>query len=523
MTDFVEHDDYGESASSHTVSARKIITGLRAADFRKLAAAKEITTDYTAAAYTHRVTEVVDGVVCATTEQPFTPEQTQCIDDAYRSLASRTLLQVDLRVGRGSAARHARLYLPAHHADLAYLAARSFDQIEAGKADHGTPDSTTIVLPEWSAMPVDDQDRCVLVNSDEATTYILGSDFYGEIRDAILRMDLLGARRDGRLGLVGATKDVWARSYATGDIVQRGLLFIGPAVTGKTALVCHEHDLDTGGGEKIRPLADGVVVLDAGGAVRGTEGRGWMLRTVALNPEDEPSLFDACSTHDAVLENVWMGCDRTVDYYDTTLTDNGRAVVPIARLLHADGEIDLAQCHHVFFLTRNPVMPPVVKLTPAQAAAFYVLGESLPMRADDSDADEPLERRVGASDLPVGPRDGEGNLLYDWLTKNEGITAYVLNTGGVGHGDDAHEVKLEDTAIIIREICRDGVQWQRHDERDFEVPMTVPGVDLEPLRVENRFDAENLEQRLAALKEERERWLEQFTDIHDEIRSAAFA
>ena len=118
MTDFVEHDDYGESASSHTVSARKIITGLRAADFRKLAAAKEITTDYTAAAYTHRVTEVVDGVVCATTEQPFTPEQTQCIDDAYRSLASRTLLQVDLRVGRGSAARHARLYLPAHHADL---------------------------------------------------------------------------------------------------------------------------------------------------------------------------------------------------------------------------------------------------------------------------------------------------------------------------------------------------------------------------------------------------------------------
>jgi phosphoenolpyruvate carboxykinase (ATP) len=69
----------------------------------------------------------------------------------------------------------------------------------------------------------------------------------------------------------------------------------------------------------------------------------------------------------------------------------------------------------VFFITRNPAMPPVAKLTPEEAAVAFMLGESVQTSAGDPSKAGGRIRVVGTNPFIMGSQGEEGNRFRDLI------------------------------------------------------------------------------------------------------------
>jgi phosphoenolpyruvate carboxykinase (ATP) len=261
-------------------------------------------------------------------------------------------------------------------------------------------------------------------------------------------------------------------------------------------------------------LQDDVCALLPDGTVAGSEGNGLYIKTIGLDPEEQPALHEAATHESAVLENVDVAEDGTVDFDSDRHTSNGRAVVLRERLESAGEEIDLDEVDQVFFITRNPVMPPVTKLSPAEAAAAFMLGESIQTSAGDpSKAGESI-RVVGTNPFIIGSEGAEGN-RFRGLVADLDVDCYLLNTGHVGETD----VTVEDSVTVLRAIARDTVEWTE-SETGLTVPAHVPGMDIDAFRVPDLV--ENHETELADLRAERRAYLAGFDDLDQGIVDASY-
>jgi len=512
------------SAEVPIVKARQIIKGLEPQELRRMAAPKEITTNFGAPNYIHRHRARSAPLTRCNVDGQWGPgdNDAKTIENVYKLLQSLTLLQVDLQMCKGSPRYHVRLYIPRHFAELGYFAAQSMYPAPPEWIDRPVADMTTIMLPDWANLATQTADRCILVDAERFVTYVLGTDYYGEVKKSFLRMTMYKAKLEGRLGLHAGSKEVWAKSRKTGQINKCGLIFFGLSGTGKTSLTCHHFEMDEAAGERVRVLQDDVVLLDKKGFIQGTEGKGFFVKTEDLSPDDQAAIYEACTSEDAVLENVWVNPDGSVDFFNDIISKNGRAIVQISRVRNTDGEIDMEKCTHVFFITRNDFMPRVAKLTPEQAAVAFMLGESIKTSAADVHAKDEAVREVGTNPFIIGPKDEEGNIFYDLLKSNPEIECYILNTGKVGRGPRAQNVTLNDTVTIIREICREGIEWIKSPVYDFLIPESVPGTDTERFRLVNCYEPDELKEGMARLRTEREQWLDQFPRLRPEIRQAVY-
>lgn len=508
--------EYDEAAQWGAVSARKVTRGLVASDLRKLAHPKELSTDYGAARYWHRGRGGDPPPPVRTNfEQSFDADDTQCIEDVERVLEALALVQVDLRILRGDPSHHARLYVPGAHADLAYMAAQSFDAAPRSWIERDGADLTVIALPEWTR-------PCVLLDGKSATAYVLGTDDYAEVRAAFLRLTMHKAKGTDAIALYAAAKTAWVRSHDSEELRRCDLLFLGLAGTGKTTLACSDLDLDISAGEKTRVRQAGLVLAEPERQVRGTEGGALYVRTENLNVEDHPSLYDACCSERAVLENVWLSPDGSADFYDTLLTSEARALAPLEHGLGGDGRIDLERCTHIFFLTHNPWLPPACRLTPAQAAITFLLGESILSVPKESEIHYEGQWTAGANPLRTEIDEEEIHRFFDLVAADPPIETVLLNTGAIGMGDNTRTIRPAETAAIIREVCRGGAQWAPSERFGLDVLEAASGIDLDALRVERYFDGPDLDDSLTRLRKERQVWLDRFPALRDEIKSALY-
>jgi phosphoenolpyruvate carboxykinase (ATP) len=224
----------------------------------------------------------------------------------------------------------------------------------------------------------------------------------------------------------------------------------------------------------------------------------------------------------AILENVWVGDDGRVDFDDTELTANGRAVVRIHDVKNTDGEIDLEQADLIFFITRNPLVPAAGRLTREQAAVAFMLGESIKTSAADPNAKGEPVREVGTNPFIIGPPGEEGNVFYEIMAQNPSTQSFLLNTGKVGEGKGGAKVSLLDTVAILRAISRNAVEWVHDPAVGYEVPKAVDGVDDRKFRVGAFYSAGELDDRLRALRRERREWLDRFPVFEERLRRAAY-
>src|SRR5215813_3604544 len=194
------------------------------------------------------------------------------------------------------AAMQKHLYYPANEDEL-----RTFE-----------PRLTIIYTPnlEMKGYPAD---RLIAVDLDNGVTRVFNSDYFGESKKGGLRMWNQIVYDRGGLALHAGCKVI-----PVGDQKRVGLI-IGLSGTGKTTTTFTKQNNSS-------PVQDDFLALMPGGKIYATE-NGCFAKTFALNADDEPTIYHAVTSSHAYLENVSQKDNGELDFYDTSYTQNGRAVV----------------------------------------------------------------------------------------------------------------------------------------------------------------------------------------------------
>jgi phosphoenolpyruvate carboxykinase (ATP) len=233
----------------------------------------------------------------------------------------------------------------------------------------------------------------------------------------------------------------------------------------------------------------------------------------------------------AAFENVMVkgGNGGKLDFDDVSMTSNGRGVI-LRSDVETDENIDLKKANIIVFITRRTdVVPGVAKLTPEQAGAAFMLGESIETSAGDPTKAGQPKRSVGTNPFIVGPEADEGNRMMEIIRANPDMEAYLLNTGTVGQKKDfttgkveaeGHKVKINESTTILREIARGTIEWELDPVSNYMVPKAVDGIDWKGLDPRNYYSEAEYKARFDALRKERHDWVAQFPGLSDEIKNA---
>jgi len=389
-----------------------------------------------------------------------------------------------------------------------------------------------LYVPEWQ-----EKDRQVLVFPEIGVTYVFGSDYYGEAKKGFLRMAMWAAKQEGMLGVHAGAKIVKAKDNA-GKIRRYSMILFGLSATGKTTHACHNHGLlEDGEGQEI--AQDDVVFIRADGSVLGSE-RGFYLKTGYLDPKVQPIIFRAAISHNTIFENVMVDYLGNVHFDDTTLTENGRAIIQRDDLGADKSEsvnlppLDELDGMIIIFITRrNTIVPIASKLTLEQAAAAFMLGESIETSAGDPRRAGESVREVGTNPFIVGDEAYEGNWFYNFLKRcSDKVQCYLLNTGGVGeiieHGKDGEKilkqmalrVEIPEMATIIRGIIRGSVEWERDPYFGTLMLRRANGTQMTRFELSAFYSQEQINAYVNKLKKERLEWLSKFENLNSAILEA---
>ncbi len=426
------------------------------------------------------------------------------VESALEYAREHEMVCLDRRIGRHPEHTYVgRYYVPKRYARIALTLTRLFEPA-IGDED---PDFLTVQVP-------DREEIAIRVLPESGVTAVVGSDYSGEAKKSFLRLFMYRVKQAGGLGLHAGSKRVTLESD-DGELEDVGQVFLGLSATGKSTLTAHGLWLEEP--EAATMLQDDVCALLPDGTIAGSEGNGLYIKTIGLDGDEQPAMYDAATRESAVLENVAVDSDGTVDFDSDEHTSNGRAAILREHLASAGEEIDLETVDQVFFITRNPVMPPVAKLSSEEAAAAFMLGESIQTSAGDpSKAGESI-RVVGTNPFIVGPEGEEGNRFRD-LIDDLDLDCFVLNTGHLG--DRSKDIGVEESVTLLREIARETVEWTDDEAIDLTVPRSVPGIDIDDFVVPDHV--ENYEQKLRELRAERSAYLTAFEELDEEIQNAVY-
>jgi phosphoenolpyruvate carboxykinase (ATP) len=492
------------------IAKKDVLWGASPGELRALAKPDERTTEYGSASYItdirSRSAKFTDIVFEADAQQR------EMLGEVSAYLKGRKLIAVDRVMCMHKGYRTLiRLYVTRKYARLAYMWGQMLFKPEA----EGKPDFVIVDVPEWP-------ERKILVDPVSFTTFILGSDYCGEIKKAGLRMMMYHHKtKRGGLGLHAGSKLLRARRK-DGRFVERGMLLFGLSATGKTTLTCHHHWLDASEGEGVIIRQDDVVMLNKDSSAIGTEDN-FYIKTDALEPDSQPLLYKGAISPNAILENVKVDGNGKVDFFDSSITSNGRGVVIRKELDFTDDSIDLKRVDMMVFITRKKtIVPPIARLTQEQAAAFFMLGESVESSAGDpTQAGKPLNV-VGTNPFIIGPQDEEGNRFLEILRQNPHIECYLLDTGYFGAGQSMHGKKITvyDSARLLADAARGALVWKRDPDWGYEVAIKAEDVDLGVFDPSVYYGEKEYRRMTAELRKNRRAWLRQFKGLNKDIRDA---
>jgi phosphoenolpyruvate carboxykinase (ATP) len=253
---------------------------------------------------------------------------------------------------------------------------------------------------------------------------------------------------------------------------------------------------------------------------------GCFAKTYGINPEDEPTIYEAVTQPDSYLENVSQKGNE-VDFYDESYTQNGRATFPFGVIESAaDREIDDA--HFLLILNRNEnVIPAVAKLEGPQAAAYFMLGETKGTAAGGA-AEAGKSLRVPGTN-PFFPmlHDLQGNRFLELLEEHP-LEVYLMNTGRVGGPEEderSKKVRIKHSSAIVKGIAEGTIEWERDPDFGYLVATAVRGIDdeevLQPRKLYERTGrADEYRAHVERLKADRAEFLAKFNSLSAEIVAA---
>lgn len=189
---------------------------------------------------------------------------------------------------------------------------------------------------------------------------------------------------------------------------------------------------------------------------------GCYAKCIRLSKKNEPDIYNAIK-RDALLENLVVLSDGSIDFNDDSKTENTRVSYPIYHISNIVRPVSKAgHAKKVIFLTADAfgVLPPVAHLTEEQTKYYFLSGYTAKVAGTERGIVEPLpsfSACFGAAFLMLDP------ILYaKELTrkmKMHDADAWLVNTGWMGGpygiGD---RIDLPTTRRIINSILDDSVK-----------------------------------------------------------------
>lgn len=207
---------------------------------------------------------------------------------------------------------------------------------------------------------------------------------------------------------------------------------------------------------------------------------GCYAKTINLSKEAEPDIYNAIR-RDALLENVTVRADGSVDFDDNSKTENTRVSYPI---YHIDNIVQpVSKAGHakkVIFLTADAfgVLPPVAKLTKDQTKYHFLSGFTAKLAGTERGITEPtptFSSCFGAAFLSLHPT--QYAEVLGKRMEAAGAEAYIVNTGWNGTGK---RISIKATRAIIDAILDGSIEDAEFTNLPYfnlAIPAALPGVE----------------------------------------------
>jgi phosphoenolpyruvate carboxykinase (ATP) len=338
------------------------------------------------------------------------------------------------------------------------------------------PDLTIVDLPTFKADPKRHGVRSETVVAIDFTRKIVligGSYYAGEMKKSVFTTLNYFLPAQGVMPM-----------HCSANVGDKGdtAVFFGLSGTGKTTLSADPKRTLIGDDEHGWG-ADGVFNFEGG----------CYAKCIKLSQEAEPAIYDASLRFGAVLENVVFDpLTRKVDFDSDAKTENTRSAYPLDFIPNASRTGRAAQPKNVVMLAADAfgVMPPIAKLTPAQAMYHFLSGYTAKVAGTERGVTEPEPEFSACFGSPFLPRHPSeyGDLLRKLIAEHK-VDCWLVNTGwtggkyGVGHRMPIKVTRALLTAALDGSL-RD-VKFRTDKYFGFAVPVSLPGIDqklLDPVQ-----------------------------------------
>jgi phosphoenolpyruvate carboxykinase (ATP) len=222
---------------------------------------------------------------------------------------------------------------------------------------------------------------------------------------------------------------------------------------------------------------------------------GCYAKVIRLSAESEPEIYETTRRFGTILENVaFNSALGRLNLDDDSLTENTRAAYPISHIPNATRDGLGGHPTHIIMLTADAfgVLPPIAKLTPAQAMYYFLSGYTAKVAGTEKGVTEPqatFSTCFGAPFMALSPT-VYANLLGAKIARHK-VDVWLVNTGwsggpyGVGQRMKIFYTRAMINAALNGEL-RD-IPTTRDPNFGIAVPTSCPNVPAEVLNPRNTW------------------------------------
>ena len=375
------------------------------------------------------------------------------------------------------------------------------------------PEFVVIHAPGFHAVPELDgtnSEAFVLIHIGKKMVIIGGTRYAGEIKKSIFSILNFLYPQEKILSMHCS-----ANQGADGDAA----LFFGLSGTGKTTLSADPQRALIGDDEHGWD-EDGIFNFEGG----------CYAKVIRLSKENEPEIYETTRKFGTILENVWVDSNtRRIDLDNDSMTENTRAAYPITHIPNSIREGQGGHPSNIIMLTLDAfgVLPPIAKLSPAQAMYHFLSGYTAKVAGTERGVTEPkavFSPCFGAPFLTLPPS-VYAQLLGEKI-KQHNANCWLVNTGWTGGPfGEGQRMSLPHTRATIK-AALSGELAKAPTRTDpafgLEVPTECEGIPAEVLEPRKTWaDPEAYDQKALELAERFRKNFELYAEnVTDEVRNA---
>jgi phosphoenolpyruvate carboxykinase (ATP) len=319
------------------------------------------------------------------------------------------------------------------------------------------------------------QHNAAVISFKHKTILIAGTGYTGETKKGIFSvLNYILPQEKGVLPMHCS-----ANMGSEGDTA----LFFGLSGTGKTTLSADPQRKLIGDDEH-GWTSNGIFNFEGG----------CYAKCIDLSEEKEPEIFHAIRPGALVENTTFFPNSTTINFADKSVTENTRVSYPLDFISNAQEPSIGNVPSNIFFLTCDAygVLPPVSRLTPAQAMYQFISGYTAKVAGTEAGVTEPkstFSACFGAPFLPLHPG-RYAAMLGERLRKNN-VKVWMINTGWTGGGyGTGSRIKLAYTRAMITAALEgklDNAEFEQHPVFGVEMPKSCAGVPAEMLNPQNTW------------------------------------